>query len=335
MFQLIYRSKEILEEEGPKELAKSTGHYLGDRKSLMDYRTSSSDYQKNRIDNDKRWSFIKQNLDSQDTTLLDIGCAEGFFTAKAVDQGLLSIGIDNKTNRLEKAQNKFGFKPMMAFMRKEMTPKNITKLPSMDVVLLLAVYHHWVRQYGPQDAKYMLKTIAEKANKIFYEPPGHVWLSPYVVRVTATDTDTGEQHNSTVTAKQRFSISQKLPPGEYEIVVSAKGYESSDPTTIRIGKSGVQLDHVELQVSNGSVDLFSRSDKVEANIGIDYHYEYIRSIFGDSVEITDSITVPWMHWRKSDRADPVLALDTARYDNHNGYIERLARSVRSFGYPPI
>lgn len=132
-------------------------------------------YQDRRTDNELRWSIIDRYLSEDDTTLLDIGCAQGYFTNKAADHGLRAIGIDGKRNRILAAQNRYNT-DNLDFKQCHLTPTNIWELPVMDVVLLLSVHHHWATYIGFDESVEMFKVVAHKGNKIFYEPSGSTFL---------------------------------------------------------------------------------------------------------------------------------------------------------------
>jgi hypothetical protein len=45
-------------------------------------------------------------------------------------------------------------------------------LPSFDVVFLLSVHHHWLRAYGPEQTRDMLRGLAEKTGSaMIFEAP--------------------------------------------------------------------------------------------------------------------------------------------------------------------
>ena len=131
-------------------------------------------HNRKRTDSELRWEMIVKHLDSNDTTALDIGCADGFFTAKLADEGMTVEGIDVKADRLASARKAWGDKKGVKFTQKTIDPESIRSLPNVDVVLLLTVYHHWVTQNGRDVAEVMLRELATRSNKIFFEPPGTV-----------------------------------------------------------------------------------------------------------------------------------------------------------------
>lgn len=130
-------------------------------------------YYKTRVDNDFRWELIKQNIDDSDSSLIDIGCAEGYLTHKAAKKGLFSIGIDNDSEKIEYACEQWTHQTScLAFMQCDIGPEKIHEIPPADIILYLTVHHHWVREFGEDQTNKMVKTLAHKCNKLVFEPPG-------------------------------------------------------------------------------------------------------------------------------------------------------------------
>ena len=100
----------------------------------------------------RRWEIISANLDERDQSLLDVGCNLGLMTRFAPDKGLLALGIDSAQRAIIAASSTNHDVPHLAFMRSEITPEMVAKLPSFDVFLCLSVYHHWMSIYGEATA---------------------------------------------------------------------------------------------------------------------------------------------------------------------------------------
>lgn len=128
-------------------------------------------YQDTRIDNEERWKFIEDYI-SDVEVLLDIGCAQGFFTGKAAKKGCLSLGIDRDSERLRDAIERSGFGRNEGYMHMELTPNTIHKLPNTNATLLLAVHHHWENNFGLNDAEKMFQIVMDRSDLVVYEPPG-------------------------------------------------------------------------------------------------------------------------------------------------------------------
>lgn len=141
-----------------------------------DHQKPDDSYCFKRADNEDRWEFIQQYIQADYQTLLDIGCAEGYFTNAAAEHGLQAMGIDDNKERYEFAQAEFGNTDNICFQLHHVTPENISDLPSADITLLLTVQHHWAGAFGIEEATQMLRILAEKTNLLCYEPPGTMYL---------------------------------------------------------------------------------------------------------------------------------------------------------------
>ena len=127
-------------------------------------------YQFVRIDHSERWSLVSPKINPQAKSVLDIGCNTGKISRLAADEGLFTVGVDvDKTN--VKVAKVLTNQDMCHFLHQEITPENIEKVPSFDIVFLFAVYYHWGQQYSWSEAESMLQHIGSKTNQIFIETP--------------------------------------------------------------------------------------------------------------------------------------------------------------------
>lgn len=161
--KLAARALELYRRGGVGELYQGARDYL------------SNDYQSRRTDNEYRWKFIRRNIDDSHESFLDIGCAAGFFCAKAAEMGLDVVGIDVNEERIAKARESC---PSGSFRRMDLDVNSIQDIPDSDVTLCLAVHHHWVSAYGWSKSEKMLSTVMEKSELLIYEPPGHMRIHP-------------------------------------------------------------------------------------------------------------------------------------------------------------
>jgi len=118
-----------------------------------------------------------------------------FFSAKLSNRGLFTIGIEPNHARLNNAKRLYGENERLAFMHSKITPATITDLPSVDVVLLLTVYHHWTRAFGQGPAEEMLRSLASKSDKIFFEPPGDIGYSENFSKYQISEKDIDENES--------------------------------------------------------------------------------------------------------------------------------------------
>lgn len=130
-------------------------------------------YSDTRSDNDGRWEFISSYITDTDSSLIDIGCAEGVFVAHSSEMGLDSTGYDLNVARINRARKRYDGLANASFNQLEFTPDNISEIPDADVILFMTVHHHWESAFGFDNASDMLRCLMNKSNKLFYEPPGH------------------------------------------------------------------------------------------------------------------------------------------------------------------
>ena len=115
-----------------------------------------------------RWQIISNVLAQGADTLLDLGCAEGYFVSRAArEYACFSVGIDADVRRLTVAQdlNVINKNEYAGFMYAHMSMEFIRKLPQFDVVIFLAVLHHVMYQHGVDHARELMACIREKTKK--------------------------------------------------------------------------------------------------------------------------------------------------------------------------
>lgn len=115
-----------------------------------------------------RWEAIATVLKQYKArSILDIGCAEGWFLRRAAtDLGCFALGIEagdrlflGETSRLHDNVER------MAIMRAMVSPEDIAGLPRCDVVMCLSVVHHVIRAGGVDAAKAFVRALGERAEK--------------------------------------------------------------------------------------------------------------------------------------------------------------------------
>lgn len=118
-----------------------------------------------------RWQSIEKVIKQYNAeTMLDVGCAEGFFLKKAAEEyDCFSLGIEMNDERLKLGEltRLYDGSNNYAVMRAKLDPLAIKKLPKMDVVLCLSVVHHIIKSNGINEALNFVKALLEKTNKAF------------------------------------------------------------------------------------------------------------------------------------------------------------------------
>ncbi len=118
-----------------------------------------------------RWGAISQVIqDYKASTVMDIGCAEGWFLRRAAeDFKCFSIGVEMNDNRLGLGEmiRLYNGSERYAVIKASLSVEDIKKLPSMDVVLCLSVVHHIIKQDGVESGVDFVRALAKRTNKAF------------------------------------------------------------------------------------------------------------------------------------------------------------------------
>jgi len=116
-----------------------------------------------------RFATIRQSIESMGAkTLLDLGCAEGYFVEQAASQcGCVALGVDADVRRLSLAQASATLNHVngAGFMYGQLTPEFITMLPSFDAIIFMSVLHHIMYERGVDYARDYMKTLRAKVVK--------------------------------------------------------------------------------------------------------------------------------------------------------------------------
>jgi SAM-dependent methyltransferase len=126
-----------------------------------------------------RWAAIESTLNDATSgsaidSALDIGCNVGYFCFSLASKGIPTLGVDRDDRLVRIAQH--AARQLRAhsvgFCKMDLTPDTIRLLPNVDLVLLLSVWHHWVRGYGLEAASEMLAAVWNKSQKVMFFETG-------------------------------------------------------------------------------------------------------------------------------------------------------------------
>ena len=100
-------------------------------------------------------------------TVVDLGCAEGYFVRRCAEQGLLSIGVDGDARRLAVAQLSTVIDGVDAvgFVKSSISVDSLLQLPSSDLVVCLSVLHHVMYESGLEYARDLLRSMRRMARR--------------------------------------------------------------------------------------------------------------------------------------------------------------------------
>ncbi len=124
---------------------------------------------------DGRWLAIAPVLQEVDArSALDIGAAEGYYSLRIARRGIPVIALEAKEgpfDLLARAVRLAGL-TNLGQLRLSVTPETVESLPSADAVLLLAVWHHWVRVLGLDVANSMLDRVWQRTHRVLFFETG-------------------------------------------------------------------------------------------------------------------------------------------------------------------
>lgn len=134
-----------------------------------------------------RWDAMRAAIEALPArTAVDIGAAEGFYAMRLAEQGFAVVALEGKDRPvriLATAITRTGTRGISQ-LRMTVEPDNVDLVPRADVVVLLAVWHHWVRMFGLDQANAMLASVwAGTRHVLFFETgekmPAHYGLPDF------------------------------------------------------------------------------------------------------------------------------------------------------------
>ncbi|MFA5100766.1 MAG: DUF1698 domain-containing protein [Candidatus Omnitrophota bacterium] len=118
-----------------------------------------------------RWTVIGPMLGNDNGSVLDIGCNLGFFSFKAAESGRLAIGVDHNHFNIHfcRAISYVNRVDGSVFVNKNLDLDTLRNLPKFDVIFNFSVFHHWVKSYNSETAQDMMRVLAKKCDRMFFE----------------------------------------------------------------------------------------------------------------------------------------------------------------------
>ncbi len=116
-----------------------------------------------------RWQMIKKEIAAfRAQSVLDLGCAEGFYVIQAAKEcGCISLGIESNTRRLNVAQSQLVMEKIMpaGFLLGSVDEQLLDKLPRFDLVIFMSVMHHMMYKNGENYCRLILQKLRPKIGK--------------------------------------------------------------------------------------------------------------------------------------------------------------------------
>ena len=122
----------------------------------------------------ERLEEMQKHMPEGIRSAMDIGCNLGFFMLSLAEKGIFSIGVDTEPGNINIAQyarKKAGI-DNCAFTTMMVDPQNVHNLPSVDLVVFFSVWHHWLKAFGEEAAREMLKVLWSHTQKVMYFEAG-------------------------------------------------------------------------------------------------------------------------------------------------------------------
>ena len=129
-----------------------------------------------------RWDAIERFLAASEIrpeSALDLGCNIGFFSFSLAKTGVPTLGVemDPRYFRIANYARSRTDGPA-SFLNLTVTEQTMRLLPTVDLTLLLAVWHHWVHNEGLDGATSLLKQLWEHTNRALIFESGENEMSP-------------------------------------------------------------------------------------------------------------------------------------------------------------
>ena len=116
-----------------------------------------------------RWKLIRNEINNlKIKTVLDIGCAEGFYVLQSAKEcNCVSLGVDADIRRLSMAQNQITSEKIMpaGFILAEVNGEFLENMPNFDLIIFMSVMHHMMYSNGEEYCLDFLKKLKKKINK--------------------------------------------------------------------------------------------------------------------------------------------------------------------------
>lgn len=164
-------------------------------------------------ESEKRWEIIRAHLPGECKTAVDLGSGEGFFAFRLAELGITTIGVDNYRPALFVAQQTciMGDSRGVGFIHEDITPDFVGRMPCVDVVLSLSVFHHLLHFHGVEWCADLLRILRTKIKLLMFFEMGH--SAEYTQRRSRTLPDMGPDPENWIRnflLQQGYSKAEKI-----------------------------------------------------------------------------------------------------------------------------
>jgi hypothetical protein len=105
---------------------------------------------------------------------VDVGCNLGWYVVSLAERGIQTIGIEESPPAYRSAllAVKRSGASNAGILAMRVTPETASLVPSVDAMLLLSVWHHFVRSFGLSGATDMLETVWSRTRRVLFFETG-------------------------------------------------------------------------------------------------------------------------------------------------------------------
>lgn len=128
-----------------------------------------------------RWRAIATRLDGLEArSALDVGCQAGYFALSLGERGIPTLGVDSdaRSLRIARFAGRRARARNVGWLDLHVDETTVGLLPGADVVLLLSVWHHWVRGFGLEGADALLGALWERTGRVLFFETGEAEMPP-------------------------------------------------------------------------------------------------------------------------------------------------------------
>jgi hypothetical protein len=111
---------------------------------------------------------------------VDLGCNVGWYVLRLAGLGIPTIGIEESPpfyrTALLAAQR--GEVTNVGVLAMKVTPETVRLIPTADAMLMLSIWHHFVRSYGLAGATDMLEEVWQRTRRVLLFETGEAEMTP-------------------------------------------------------------------------------------------------------------------------------------------------------------
>lgn len=128
-----------------------------------------------------RWRAIEEQISGVDiASAMDVGCQIGYFGFALASKGIPTLGVDleERALRIARFAARKADVPDLGFLNMRVSPRTVGLLPEVDLVLVMSIWHHWVRAYQLEAATTILAQLWRRCGKVMFFETGEGEMPP-------------------------------------------------------------------------------------------------------------------------------------------------------------